>query len=314
MAICPYCQGQIAEDLGRFGGPCPHCFNEVPGEEAATDPGLAAREAEKQAQRIQSKKHGLRTLVGGGVVLALLASVGGWFGYQKHLEQQEIAALLAWEDTAVSEFVFITTEELESMEAEIAALELAAAEDDAKTAELDERKRQLAARQAEKAVQDEEMAQFEDRWGDADATIPEDGTAPKKSTMGGPTDGVSGLRPSIGIDGSGPGVNVVRKGEVMKGDAQIRKMVDQYVARQGSAIQYCYQRSMNTNPGLGGAWHLTFRLNKDGSLSNVKFTAAGNNGDTSFETCVVSRVNRWAMNETSSPLDYKKKFTFKAGF
>ena len=314
MASCPFCQGDIAEDLERLGGPCPHCFNEVPGADAATDPGLAAQLSEKAAQRLEGKRRGLRTAIVAMVVVGVGGSVAGWLGYQKHLEQQEISALLAWEDTAAAEFVFITSEELQAMEAEILALEAQAAEDESKAKELDERRQKLALRQAEKALQDQELASFEDRWGNADANIPEGGTAPKQSTMGGPSAGVDGLAGGITIGNDAPGVNVVRKGEVMKGDAQIRGMVDQYVSRQGGAVQACYQTAMNSHPGLGGAWHLSFRLNTDGSLSNVAFSPAGNNGDASFESCVVRRVERWAMNETSQPLDYRKKFTFKATF
>ncbi len=311
MAICPFCQGQVTEELSRFGGPCPNCFNDIPGDEAATDPGVAARQAENAAQRIEAKKKGLRTVLSVGVVVLLVGGGAGWIGYQKHLEQQEIAALLAWEDTAATDFVFITTEQLEAMEAEVRALEAQAAEDEAKAIELEERRRQLALRRAEKVLQDEQMASFDDRW--ADVETPEGGTAPSKSTMGGPTSGVDGIV-GISIEDGGPTVDVVRKGQVMKGDAQIRKMVEQYVNRQGAAIQFCYQQAMNSHPGLGGAWHLSFRLNKDGTLSNVKFTPTSSNGDTSFESCVVRRVERWQMNETSQPLDYKKKFTFKRGF
>ena len=93
MSSCPFCQGEIADDLERFGGPCPHCFNEIPGEEAATDPGVAAQAAEKQAQQLQAKKRGVRTVLLGGAALLLLAGGGGWFGYQEHLKQQQIAAL-----------------------------------------------------------------------------------------------------------------------------------------------------------------------------------------------------------------------------
>ena len=312
MSSCPFCQGEIADDLERFGGPCPHCFNEIPGEEAATDPGVAAQAAEKQAQQLQAKKRGMRTVLIGGVALLVLAGGGGWFGYQEHLKQQQIAALLAWEDTAVAEFTFVTTEELEAMEAEIQALEEAALEDEKKAAELEARKAAYAAKQAEKAAQDQELAQFDDKWANADAG--EAAPTTTKSTMGGPTGGMSTLSPNIGISGGGPDVDVVRKGQTMKGDAQIRKMVDQYVGRQSGAIQFCYQQAMNKNAGLGGAWHLTFRLNKDGTLSNVKFTATGSNADATFENCVVRRVQKWQMNETDSPLDYKKKFAFKAGF
>jgi len=312
MATCPFCQGQISEDLGRFGGPCPNCFNDIPGDEAATDPGVAARQAENVAQRIEAKKKGLRTVLTGGVVVLLLVGGGGWIAYEKHLEQQAIAALLAWEDTAATDFVFITTEQLEAMEAEVLALEAQAAEDEAMALELEERRQLLAQRRAEKALQDEQMAIFDDRWGEGAETL-EGGTAPTKSTMGGPTSGVEGIT-GISIEDGGPTVEVVRKGEMMKGDAQIRKMVEQYVSRQGTAIQFCYQQAMNSHPGLGGAWHLSFRLNKDGTLSNVAFTPASSNGDTSFESCVVRRVERWQMNETSQPLDYRKKFTFKMGF
>ena len=42
MYSCPFCQSSISEELALHGGYCPSCLIEVPGEESATDPGVAA--------------------------------------------------------------------------------------------------------------------------------------------------------------------------------------------------------------------------------------------------------------------------------
>ena len=44
QATCPFCKGGISADVVQFGGNCPHCLLEIPGEEAPTDPGLVARQ------------------------------------------------------------------------------------------------------------------------------------------------------------------------------------------------------------------------------------------------------------------------------
>ncbi len=77
MASCPFCHGAISEQIALHGGHCPHCFGDVPGEEAATDPGeqLAAKQQAEDQVRVQ-KAARRPLLVFGPVGGVLLAAVG----------------------------------------------------------------------------------------------------------------------------------------------------------------------------------------------------------------------------------------------
>jgi hypothetical protein len=78
MGVCPFCKGEIADDILTFGGRCPQCLIEIPGEEAPTDPGdevKAARAAEEAAA--ERKSPGL--LIGAALV-ALVVGVAAASG------------------------------------------------------------------------------------------------------------------------------------------------------------------------------------------------------------------------------------------
>ena len=54
MADCPFCGGEISEAMALDGGTCPHCFGEIPGEDAPTNPGddlLQAIAAKDESER-----------------------------------------------------------------------------------------------------------------------------------------------------------------------------------------------------------------------------------------------------------------------
>lgn len=77
MGACPFCKAEISADILTFGGRCPNCLIEIPGEEAPTDPGAEARAAREAEEAAAAKKPPIALIAGGLVVL--LAAVGGGF-------------------------------------------------------------------------------------------------------------------------------------------------------------------------------------------------------------------------------------------
>jgi len=63
----------VTEDLVVYGGTCPKCFAEIPGEEAATDPGIEAREAEDRWDRIRAR---LPMLLGMTLLVLIVGCTG----------------------------------------------------------------------------------------------------------------------------------------------------------------------------------------------------------------------------------------------
>ena len=75
MEACPFCNTAIDEDLFLYGGTCPNCLNEIPGEEAPTDPGAQARaNAEMEAE---AARQGSRSSLIAVAIVAVLAISGG---------------------------------------------------------------------------------------------------------------------------------------------------------------------------------------------------------------------------------------------
>jgi hypothetical protein len=73
LAECPFCGSEISDDLVSFGGTCPKCFAEIPGEEAATDPGADVRAAQERRDR---RRATLRTVAGLTFLLMIVSCTG----------------------------------------------------------------------------------------------------------------------------------------------------------------------------------------------------------------------------------------------
>jgi hypothetical protein len=86
MEPCPFCKTPIAEDLVRFGGSCPHCFIEIPGEEAPTNPG--AQPSSGEAPPPPGKGAGLGVIA---ALIALLAVGGGFLAWRTTADVEPIA-------------------------------------------------------------------------------------------------------------------------------------------------------------------------------------------------------------------------------
>lgn len=81
MGACPFCQGEVDEEILTYGGRCPHCLIEIPGEEAPTNPGAEAQAAEAAAEAAAAKKPSAAT-IGGLLLVGLLAVAGAFTGLQ----------------------------------------------------------------------------------------------------------------------------------------------------------------------------------------------------------------------------------------
>jgi hypothetical protein len=81
MGQCPFCRESVDEDVLVNGGRCPSCLIEIPGEEAATDPGedaLARQVAETEAARRSPlpmvAAAALAVIVAGGIGWSMMGS------------------------------------------------------------------------------------------------------------------------------------------------------------------------------------------------------------------------------------------------
>ena len=70
MGACPFCKGEVDDDVLTFGGRCPSCLIEIPGDEAPTDPGAEARAAQEAAEAAAQKPR--VGIIVGALVLPLM--------------------------------------------------------------------------------------------------------------------------------------------------------------------------------------------------------------------------------------------------
>ena len=84
MGACPFCKGEVDDDVLTFGGRCPSCLIEIPGDEAPTDPGAEARAAQEAAEAAAQKP---RVGIIVGALVVGLTVVGGAFAALSPVEE-----------------------------------------------------------------------------------------------------------------------------------------------------------------------------------------------------------------------------------
>lgn len=80
MGECPFCGNAVEDDLITFGGTCPRCFAEIPGSEAATDPGEDVKAAQARKDQMRATMRTVLPLIVAVPVIGFLALVALYFG------------------------------------------------------------------------------------------------------------------------------------------------------------------------------------------------------------------------------------------
>ncbi|MCP4803892.1 MAG: AgmX/PglI C-terminal domain-containing protein [Proteobacteria bacterium] len=287
FAACPFCKGQVDDELTRFGGACPHCFNDIPGDEAATDPGVQAKAAEAEAKRVEEKKSSTRTAGIVGLLLLLAVASTGLF-YKQHTDREaEKAEILAFEE---EDMFVVDVGELEAAE-----------QDRIKTEQqADDASAKAAAKAANRGSDASGGTAAVEEYGNGSrfdaGDVPENssGDAGLKQASVGSTGG--GLSMSVG----GATTDLNRKGIVLTDPSQIQEMAKNALSRYGGQLKQCYESRLKEDETIRGAWTVIFTIQKDGSTSGVSIQPR-NKADTQLETCMSNKVENWSFQEISAP-------------
>ena len=274
MASCPFCKGIVEVALTRDGGPCPHCLNVIPGEDAATDPGVAqrARDAAAQAASLRSRRH--RSILLGAVVLL---SVAGGIGTSEHQRRQQYAVLelsIEWDD-----YFVLSPEELAAAK----AVEDAAAEGEAVVeAVVDPTPRRRG--------RDEEV----DLNAGADARLSADPDAPADPvrSTGAAVSPPPGPGPVVLKGGPGPVVPIQQR-PVLVGQAEIDRMVKEQMRANRADIKRCYEAALRLDETLSGRWTFEFVILPSGATDQIKVTGDRMRSE-SLEACFAREVRGWS--------------------
>lgn len=275
MGICPFCGTKIPETTLLYGGSCPKCFGEIPGEEAATDPGAEVRA--RQA-RSDNRRAVFKTVIPLLLVVPMLGVL-------------MIVALgfVLWNRDPVLEPL-----DFDAMGDGIAydIVELPVPEEPEPAVDPDAGK---VVRTPKPGAVPKPRPQ---QGGIAEAPKPQ--SVDTKKGLG----GLSGL--GSALDDS---TNVSREGAEICAPDQIAQMVRKVMGRNQGSLGRCYVEAHNRNPQLAGRWRAHFVIQKTGWPSEISFTGRIMQ-DAAMEACLVNTVARWKFDKICSTQEVNKTWKF----
>ena len=285
-ASCPFCKGGITADLVQFGGNCPHCLLEIPGEEAPTDPGAVARQKAAAEAVVKAKTSRNKNIVFGMIAMLLFAVVSGITAWQA---QQDMAAR-----------TYEMPDDLYLPPLQEAAVPVAVDPATPGTAPTSAGSKRPVRSQLT-------LLSGPPSLGGAipDGIASTTASAPSE-TYGGPR----GSSRTAGIDASlamsaGQGSSLVLDAVPITGiagakplsdESEVFAMIKQVMGRYNPQIQSCYNSRLKQVPDLAGGWKLSFSVSKDGSTRSVSVNPVGNH-DTQLEACMVKTVAAWKFGQ-----------------
>ncbi len=298
MDVCPFCHTEVSEDLVRFGGSCPSCLADIPGEEAATDPGEAAREAQHAADRRVVRKAGwvIPSIVGAS--LASLLCLAVW----TVLRPTPVAPMIDFDDVTFavdpSQFVAYVEPEPEPAPKAAPRRTIRSLEVNVPTGSAPE---PLAASGAEVPPSEPGGVRTGSESGDALADAGPD---------------LSASAPQAGGLQFGLDVGVSRratKGVRLTDDSAIIEMIKGVLTAELPRLKSCYEQRLKVEEGLAGRWVLGFVVGREGNPREVTVTAS-DRADAELESCVAAKVARWEFQPIRADQPVQKTLAFRPGF
>lgn len=278
MPSCPFCKGEVAAALTRDGGPCPHCLNVIPGEDAATDPGAAQRAREAATQAAAARARRRWSILLGAVVLL---SVAGGIGYSEHQRRQQYAVLelsIEWGD-----YFVLSPEELAA----------ASAPDDP----VAEAAPPVAAppRGPRRPREDEP-----DLQAGADARLGPTPDDPSRVEAPAAPGALPGPGPVV-LKGGPAGAVPVHERPVLTSQVEIDRMVKEQMRTNRADIKRCYEAALRLDDTLSGRWTFEFVILSSGATDQIKVTGDRMKSE-SLEACFAREVRGWTFQRIDKPM------------
>jgi hypothetical protein len=302
MGSCPFCRGDVAEDVLLNGGHCPHCLIEIPGEETPTDPGEQAK-AMQQAEEAAAKGGGKGPLIAVAAVVLIGLGVGGWFA-----TRADPADEVYMDDS--EDFVFAPSTQHVDLPGEEQP------EDAAETAGAGSTR--TAKRDVSGGGSGGSVAKASPPptggsiAGNPEAAPPaQGGMVP--SVASGPAE--SGASPPVAADplgafamASGP-ASKGPQGIVLEKDGDIYEMVRSVLQVKGNQMKQCYEQRLKVKSDLRGTWNVSFDILESGRTASVKIKGQGVK-DSALESCMKAKVEKWTFQRIARSTHIDKPFGF----
>lgn len=302
MSTCPFCGASIDDELAVHGGTCPSCLAEIPGEEAATDPGEEVKAQQDAEDRERAQRRAMLPLYAAAPVVLLAVGAAVWA-----LWPTDAIEPLEMDDG----FVF----EINLEEAPEDAVAEAPTDDAAPGGERTARPPRPKAPQAPDAeALAERLAAAEKSEGAGSsggrARTPSGSPRPAGARPA-DDDGVASVEPAT----SGLGLDVAfqarRTGALLTEPGDVRAAVKDLLRSRSGKLRACYERTLKAREDLAGVWKIGFRIEEDGAVSRP--TAEGQQAaDDGFEACLRDEIETWTLPHTfERPWPMAFPLTFK---
>lgn len=310
---CPFCSEPVAEELVLHGGQCPHCFGDIPGEEAPTDPGEHRQkeqeiELKKEARKVE-RGNALPRILGLSVLLAVAISVVAGVTWASLPPPQLPTLRISDDDVVYGTEAVAVVETPTPAPAGITAPKPGGGIHDPRAMKLP----------GAGAGTIGGTAGGVDLSGAKVAVGPGDvGGGPKSVDLGlggGPISADFGSASASGGDLAldvklgGPSRREI-KGATLNDDDQIVEMAKRVVKTNQPGLRPCYERSLKRTPELGGVWNLKFTVTTGGDVRSVTL-APTTASDPEMEGCIVQKVQTWAFQPIKAELPIEKALTFR---
>ncbi|MCB9779005.1 MAG: AgmX/PglI C-terminal domain-containing protein [Alphaproteobacteria bacterium] len=291
MGHCPFCKGAVPEETLRLGGSCPHCLIEIPGEEAATDPGAQA--LERQAVEEQASRGGRGPLVA-VAVLFLLGGGGAAAWFLRPADPVPVADADEW-----------------------AIVPLAAHQDQFQDDEVEDPGAPAVANGV--ATSGAASGTHSPAMGGQIASSDGGGSSsPGRASMnpagGTLSEQVANVDPTAHSPGmvAGPSISVGTRGaqETLTDPNEIAEMVKRVVGRNGKQLEDCYNDRLKAEAELEGRWRVAFEIQPNGSTAKVQVSALAAS-DSTLESCLVGKVERWRFSPIAQAQAVSKTYNFQ---
>ncbi|MFH1468228.1 MAG: AgmX/PglI C-terminal domain-containing protein [Pseudomonadota bacterium] len=298
MAECPFCKSSIEDELARFGGHCPKCFIEIPGDETPTDPGLAKRVAqqlEHERQRPWGRVAGIAAMA--AVVLIAAGGVVVW----RVLQQPGATAQAAEQDLET----FYIAPASDHRLPEVGSTE----PEDQGAATVQSHQRGTGSVEAvEVGSRSRSGPARYDFTGSAEVSTPD--LAPiaqrtvevgpgaiEQSTTGFPPQRVEITRSSV-------------ESMALSDPEEIHQAVGTALKSYSGQLNHCYNIRLKTAPDLRGSWDIAFSITEAGRPRNISVQGLQAH-DPEFETCMRDAISRWTFQPLAIEQDFSKTYSFE---
>lgn len=305
MGSCPFCGGDVSEDVLLYGGRCSHCLIEIPGEETPTDPGEQAQ-AVQQAAEAASKGRGLGVGIAVAAIALLGLGVGAWFATRPALPEADDVFMDDSDDFAFAPASAHQDLPVDPPPDAPTAAGVATNGGPARTRSPEE----FGGAQARASARPPTGGSIART---SDATPPARGGMVPTVTSPGPS--LSGASPPVAASplgafemASGP-ASRGPQAIVLEKSSEIYDMVKKVLRVNGNQMKQCYEQRLKVQSDLRGAWTVSFDIQESGRTGNVTVRGEGV-ADGKLEACMQVKVQKWTFQRIAQATRIDKTFRF----